>query len=312
MAKQAAVGAEAVEAKGWIRAHKWLLLRRISQIGILALFLISPYLVDRLDGTWVVKGNLASSMTLDVLPLTDPHILLQAILTGITPHKDAVIGVVIVLVFYLLVGGRVYCSWVCPVNMVTDAASWLRRRFGIRGGARIDRSTRYWMLAMTLVLPLATGAIVWELFNPVSLAFRGIVFGMGLGWMVLLGVFLFDLLVSREGWCGRLCPVGAFYALVGKASLLRVVADKREQCDDCMDCFAVCPEQKVIRPALKGADKGIGPVILAGECTNCGRCIDVCAEDVFRFGSRFSKQKVVDSGERETAGEESKPFSDAA
>ena len=23
------------------------------------------------------------------------------------------------------------------------------------------------------------------------------------------------------------------------------------------------------------------------NCTNCGRCIDVCARDVFRFGSRF-------------------------
>ncbi|HRG72288.1 MAG TPA: quinol dehydrogenase ferredoxin subunit NapH, partial [Thauera aminoaromatica] len=30
-------GREAVEAKGWLRAHKWLLLRRASQLGILAL-----------------------------------------------------------------------------------------------------------------------------------------------------------------------------------------------------------------------------------------------------------------------------------
>ena len=30
-----------------------------------------------------------------------------------------------------------------------------------------------------------------------------------------------------------------------------------------------------------------GPVILPGDCTNCGRCIDVCAMDVFRFTHRF-------------------------
>ena len=30
-------GHEAVEVKGWLRAHKWLLLRRASQLGILAL-----------------------------------------------------------------------------------------------------------------------------------------------------------------------------------------------------------------------------------------------------------------------------------
>ena len=32
------VGAEALEAKGWIGTYKWLLLRRSVQFGILALF----------------------------------------------------------------------------------------------------------------------------------------------------------------------------------------------------------------------------------------------------------------------------------
>ena len=115
----------------------------------------------------------------------------------------------------------------------------------------------------------------------------GVIFGLGLGWLVLLAVFLLDLLVSRRAWCGHLCPMGAFYSLLALPSPLRVRADKRAQCDDCMDCFAVCPESQVIRPALKGDDKGIGPVITGINCTNCGRCIDVCARDVFRFGSRF-------------------------
>jgi ferredoxin-type protein NapH len=40
-------------------AHKWLLLRRISQLSILALFLLGP-----LAGIWIVKGNLNYSYTL--------------------------------------------------------------------------------------------------------------------------------------------------------------------------------------------------------------------------------------------------------
>jgi ferredoxin-type protein NapH len=32
-------GAEAIAEKGWLGAHKWLILRRSSQIGILLLFL---------------------------------------------------------------------------------------------------------------------------------------------------------------------------------------------------------------------------------------------------------------------------------
>jgi ferredoxin-type protein NapH len=55
-----------------------------------------------------------------------------------------------------------------------------------------------------------------------------------------------------------------------------------------MDCFTVCPEKQVIAPALKGADKGLGPVIFAANCTNCARCIDVCAKNVFEFTTRFN------------------------
>jgi ferredoxin-type protein NapH len=70
-------------------------------------------------------------------------------------------------------------------------------------------------------------------------------------------------------------------------SLLRVAARRRDACDDCNDCFAVCPEPQVIRQPLK--DGGASPVVLSSQCTNCGRCIDVCSKEVFVFGSRFSK-----------------------
>ncbi|MDD5297390.1 MAG: quinol dehydrogenase ferredoxin subunit NapH [Rhodocyclaceae bacterium] len=276
-------GREAVIAKGWLGAHKWLLARRFSQLGILALFLLGP-----LAGVWVVKGNLAYSLTLNTLPLTDPYVLLQSLVTGHVPEKLGLIGVAIVLAFYFLVGGRVYCSWVCPMNLLTDLAAWLRRRLGIKGSVHMSRRSRYWMLAMTLVLAAFSGSIAWELLNPVSMLHRGLIFGLGAAWTVVLVVFLFDLFVMSRGWCGHLCPVGAFYSLLGRVSVLRISATKRAACNDCMDCFDVCPEPQVIRPALKGAPDVVGPVILAANCTNCARCIDVCSKDVFNFGTRFN------------------------
>lgn len=279
---------DALAAKGWFGANKWLLARRASQLLILALFLLGP-----LAGIWIVKGNLSYSLTLDTLPLADPFVLLQSLATGHVPEKMALVGVAIVAAFYFLVGGRVYCSWVCPVNMVTDSAAWLRQRLGIKGGARIARSTRYWMLAMTLLLATATGAIAWELVNPVSMLHRGLIFGFGAAWAVVLAVFLFDLFVASRGWCAHVCPMGAFYSLLGKRSVVRVSAAKRDACNDCMDCYAVCPEPQVIPPALKGAGKGAGPVILSASCTNCGRCIDVCSKDVFKFGTRFNNRIEV-------------------
>ncbi len=276
------LGKEAIATKGWLMAHRYLILRRLSQLGILAIFLSGP-----LFGLWIAKGNLASSLTLDVLPLTDPYVLMQGMLSGVMPEAAALIGVAIVVVFYFLVGGRVYCSWVCPVNMVTDLASWLRRKLGLRASSQLSRNARYWMLVLTLVLPLVSaGGIVWELVNPVSVMFRGIVFGIGAGWLLIVGLFLFDLLVAKDGWCGHLCPVGAFYNLLGSKSLVKVNAVRRSACDDCMECYAVCPEPQVIKPALKGEKKHLSPVILSSDCTNCGRCIDICGKQVFSYGGR--------------------------
>lgn len=283
------IGADAIAAKGWLGAHKWLLARRISQLTILTLFLLGP-----LAGMWIVKGNLSYSLTLGTLPLTDPFVLLQSVMTGHVPEKLALIGVAIVVTFYFLVGGRVYCSWVCPVNMVTDSAGWLRRRLGIRDSARLSRNTRYWMLAMTLLVAAVTGSIAWELINPVSMLHRGLIFGFGMAWAIILTVFLFDLFVVNRGWCAHVCPMGAFYSLLGKRSVLRVSAARRTDCNDCMDCYKVCPEPQVISPALNGEKKGVGPVILSASCTNCARCIDVCSKDVFNFSTRFNNRIMVE------------------
>lgn len=272
------------DRRGLLARNKWLLLRRSSQLGILALFLAGP-----LAGIWIVKGTIASSLTLDTLPLTDPFMLLQGLVAGHIPATAAIVGAAIVLAFYALVGGRVYCAWVCPVNMVTDGAHWLSSRFGLAKGWQPRRSLRHWMLAMTLAVSAIAGAVAWEYVNPVTLFYRGLLYGGGLAVAAVLTVFLFDLFVSRRGWCGHLCPVGAFYGHVGHFAILRVNAAERATCDDCMDCFAVCPEPHVITPALNGTGKGAGSVILSSDCTNCGRCIDVCDRKVFTFSPRFAR-----------------------
>lgn len=279
-------GRSAIQHKGWIRAHQWLISRRISQLTVLSLFIFSPWIADKY-GIWLVKGNLASSLTLDLLPLTDPYLLLQSLFAGHRPLLTGIIGAIIVILFYAIVGGRVYCSWVCPINIVTDFAAWLREKIGIKSGTTFARSTRFWILGFTLILALITGTIAWELINPVTMVFRGLVFGMGLAWGIILAVFILDFAISRRAWCGSLCPVGAFYSLLGKKSLIRVNATTREQCDDCMDCFRICPEPQVIRSPLKGADQGLSSVISSSQCTNCGRCIDICGRNVFNFSQQL-------------------------
>lgn len=291
MSARAKPGTDAVAAKGWLCAHKWLLVRRAAQFSILALFLAGPVF-----SVWIVKGNLTSSLTLGVVPLTDPYVLLQTLAAGHVPAATALLGAAIVLVTYAVIGGRVYCAFVCPMNLVTDAAKWLARRLDLPKGWQPSRNTRFWLLGATLVAAATTGITAWELLNPVTVLHRALVYGGGAAALAAGAVFLFDLLISRRGWCGRLCPMGAFYGLVGSASLVRVSARGRADCNDCMDCFQVCPEPHVITPALHGAAQGVGPVILSRDCTNCGRCIDVCSKNVFAFGHRFRNSASDASG----------------
>ncbi|ASM79255.1 quinol dehydrogenase (plasmid) [Vitreoscilla filiformis] len=274
----------AVGMKGWWRSHRFLLLRRLSQFGILGLFLLGPW-----AGVWLVKGNLSSSLTLDTLPLTDPFVLAQLLATRHLPALSAGVGALIVGVFYAWVGGRMFCSWVCPVNVVTDTAAWLRRRLGISTG-RAPRALRFWLLGAVLLASAVSGGLVWESVNPVSLTQRALIFGGGLAWGGVAAVFLFDLLVAPRGWCGHLCPQGAAYALIGHKALLRVSARHSSRCTDCADCYAVCPEPQVIPIALKGKG-GAGPVIADAACTNCGRCIDVCGPDVFTLTHRLDVRR---------------------
>ena len=271
----------ATAERGLWQRNKWLLLRRTSQFSILFLFLLGPWF-----GTWWLKGNLASSVVLDKISLTDPFILLQSLASGHAVAKPAVIGAAVIFIFYFLVGGRVYCSWVCPINVVTDAAHWLRNRLKFNLSWSVKKSTRTWVMITALAVSAVTGTIAWEAVNPITMLQRGLVFGMGLAWVIVLAVFLFDLLVTRRGWCSHLCPVGAFYGLIGRRSPARMNAAERSACTDCGDCFRVCPEPHVIMPALK-PETGTGTtVILHGDCTNCGRCIDVCDAGVFRFSIR--------------------------
>ena len=279
------VGDDAVHDKGWLKAHRYLLLRRMLQLGIFAVFLLGP-----MAGVWIVKGNLSSSMTLGVLPLTDPFALAQVLATRHWPELTGLLGALIVVVFYALVGGRVFCSWVCPVNVATDSASWLRRRLNITSG-RAPKDMRFWLIPAVLGASAISGVAVWEWVNPVSLTQRALIFGGASAMGAVGAVFLFDLLVAPRGWCGHLCPVGASYALIGHKSLLRVSAQRSSACNDCADCYAVCPEPQIIPKALKGKG-GVSPVILDSVCTNCGRCIDVCGPDVFSYTSRFNHKRV--------------------
>ncbi|MCQ9051707.1 quinol dehydrogenase ferredoxin subunit NapH [Vibrio diabolicus] len=283
MAKNLAqnAGKEAVEKLGWWRAHRFLILRRLCQLTIIALFMAGPTL-------GILTGNLSSSMLLDAVPLSDPLILLQALATGHVPEFNALLGVVIVVVFYAILAPRAFCAWVCPLNIVTDLAAWLRRKFNIKASYRWSPAIRYWLIPVLMLGSALSGAILWTWLDPVAALHRGLVFGMGAGWVLIALVFVLDLLLVEHWWCGHLCPLGATYGVIGRKSLLRVTAVRRENCTKCMDCFYVCPEPEVLRQPLKEGDRRV----MDQNCISCGRCLDVCPEHVFEFKNRLTVKNI--------------------
>ncbi|APC90358.1 quinol dehydrogenase ferredoxin subunit NapH [Vibrio parahaemolyticus] len=283
MAKNLAhnAGKEAVEKLGWWRAHRFLILRRLCQLAIIALFMAGPTL-------GVLTGNLSSSMLFDTVPLSDPLIVLQALATGHIPEFNALLGVVIVVVFYAILAPRAFCAWVCPLNIVTDLAAWLRRKFNIKASYRWSPAIRYWLIPVLMLGSALSGAILWTWLDPVAALHRGLVFGMGAGWVLIALVFVLDLLLVEHGWCGHLCPLGATYGVIGRKSLLRVTAVRREDCTKCMDCFYVCPEPEVLRQPLKEGDRRV----MDQNCISCGRCLDVCPEHVFEFKNRLNVKNI--------------------
>ncbi|EJH2589395.1 quinol dehydrogenase ferredoxin subunit NapH [Vibrio parahaemolyticus] len=283
MAKNLAqnAGKEAVEKLGWWRAHRFLILRRLCQLTIIALFMAGPTL-------GVLTGNLSSSMLLDTVPLSDPLIVLQALATGHIPEFNALLGVVIVVVYYAILAPRAFCAWVCPLNIVTDLAAWLRRKFNIKASYRWSPAIRYWLIPVLMLGSALSGAILWTWLDPVAALHRGLVFGMGAGWVLIALVFVLDLLLVEHGWCGHLCPLGATYGVIGRKSLLRVTAVRREDCTKCMDCFYVCPEPEVLRQPLKEGDRRV----MDQNCISCGRCLDVCPEHVFEFKNRLNVKNI--------------------
>ncbi|EHR6780653.1 quinol dehydrogenase ferredoxin subunit NapH [Vibrio parahaemolyticus] len=283
MAKNLAqnAGKEAVEKLGWWRAHRFLILRRLCQLTIIALFMAGPTL-------GVLTGNLSSSMLFDTVPLSDPLIVLQALATGHIPEFNALLGVVIVVVCYAILAPRAFCAWVCPLNIVTDVAAWLRRKFNIKASYRWSPAIRYWLIPVLMLGSALSGAILWTWLDPVAALHRGLVFGMGAGWVLIALVFVLDLLLIEHGWCGHLCPLGATYGVIGRKSLLRVTAVRREDCTKCMDCFYVCPEPEVLRQPLKEGDRRV----MDQNCISCGRCLEVCPEHVFEFKNRLNVKNI--------------------
>jgi len=265
-----------------MRKYQYLILRRIVQLGILLLFVGGNYF-----GWEFLRGNYSSAIMADVLNLSDPYAVMQIIAAGFLASSSVLIGALVVFLIYVIIGGRMFCSWICPLNILTDLAFRFRKTFKIETETKINlsRNIRYYILGLSLLVSFVFGMAAFEIISPISMLHRAIVFGSGSGLAIVALVFLVDLFVLKAGWCGHICPLGAFYSIFGKQAIIKV-KHNHDNCTNCMACFDVCIEEQVLSIVGKESD-----FIRSGECTNCGRCIEACDDNALKYALKFDLKK---------------------
>jgi len=278
------------DLRGRLHFLRFTIARRVVQLSVLCAFIGTLRWGWHVLGRPLLAGDLSAAKLAGLIPLADPFAVLQMLAARSVAAGEVLVGALIVLVAYSLVGGRVFCAWFCPMNIVTDTASWVRARLARQAGdepLRIPSQTRYGVLALALVLSAASGVAAFEWLRPVAMLHRELIFGAGLGLTGAIGIFVLDTLALRHGWCGHLCPLGAFWSIAGRAAQVRVKFDDAS-CTRCGDCVKVCPEPR----ALHFGEAAARGMIASGECTNCGRCVAICPESSLRFALRKNCTRV--------------------
>lgn len=250
---------------------KYLIARRIVQLGILALFSFKAT-------DFILQGNLSSSRLFNTIPLSDPFAVLQIILASWSIDLMALIGALIIFFIYGLLLGRVFCSWVCPVNLITDFAAFVRNKLTLNNKFLIlPKNLRYFVLVLVLVFSFVFSLPVFESFSYIGMIHRGIIFATSSWIFVAFILFCIDTFLSPRAICSYFCPLGAFYAFISRFALLKIKHDS-DKCTKCYECIRICPEKQVLWMVGKESAS-----VKSGECIRCARCIEVCNDDALNF-----------------------------
>lgn len=245
-------------------------LRRTTQILALAAMVAVPVLNQR--GSGAVSGSFYA-VNLGPLLLTDPLMAIQPLLAAMIVDKalltSALIPAGIALVF-----GRLFCSWVCPQNTLSELNDAVAARLG---RARLfsfgtKPLPRYLLLALILAATVLFGFPLATLLSApgvISVQTARLIYegAVGLELALIALILLAEFFLVRRVWCNHLCPVGTLLGLFRWKRTMRVVLSEEESrpCLHCRECARAC-------------QLGLDPLAgdLVPQCHNCGACVDAC------------------------------------
>ena len=261
-------------------SHKWLKRRWAVLIFINLLFVIS-YALD----IQVLEGALTASRFIG-FHMADLNSALQVMLASKTLLINLLIGVVTVLIIWILLGGRTFCSWVCPYHLLAEITEKIHLKLiakKIITNHTFDRRVRGIFYIIFIMLAVVTGYTVYEVISPTGILSRALIYGptIALAWVGF--ILALETFYSRRLWCRYVCPIGLTYGFVGTISPLNVNYNIKD-CHHEGDCRKVCLVPHVLDWTVRGRSPKMN-MNLGADCTRCGLCVDVCPTNslTFRF-----------------------------
>ncbi|HUB32659.1 MAG TPA: 4Fe-4S dicluster domain-containing protein [Bryobacteraceae bacterium] len=190
--------------------------------------------------------------------------------------------VVVSSVFY----GRVYCGYLCPQMIFSEASLALEsrlRRLITRHFIAWKPAARAWAVRILFYGAVGIASVflafifISYFVEPRDLLHRLLSFDIrtagGISGAVVTLITFFDFTLLRQRFCTTACPYGYLQGMLSDGKTLLVhYRDPQKECIECKKCVRVCP---------MGIDIRNSPFQI--ECIHCAECIDACAEILARL-----------------------------
>jgi len=291
---------------------KYTIARRALQLTVLTLFSI-----QLLVSGAIIKGSLASSRILDGhvpglghIAMMDFFAWLEQAAATHSPTAESVAAVALVFILYMVLLGRFFCGWVCPMDLLF---SLFERKISTTRAPPLTRPHRAgkWekivpaaVMALYLALSVVLARPFFTTYSPVAASTKlgsilvgilynipGATVGLAMSWATLVALALLVNITAeyvfgvKRFWCRFVCPIGNIYGYIAnKYSPFRVKVVRPERCLGCNLCSMACPMSIDLLEYIRS-----GRDVSDSRCFRCGRCVEACPHHVLSLGFRLGR-----------------------